>query len=145
MSKKKGKSNPIQQGIVDYFKNSGGVATKEDNIETKSDKPEKRLAFNKEEGDFAIIDQQHLSNCWWFIKIFGNKSKGATEDTMELIKRQLISRFNGQLMEYRPHVGNSSEIKALNKMNMIQKAVGKLNTYDIIFDGHKIGQIRTTF
>lgn len=29
-----------------------------------------RLSFNKKEGDFDKIDQQHLSNCWWFLKVF---------------------------------------------------------------------------
>lgn len=102
-----------------------------------------RLSFNKKEGDFSKIDQQHLSNCWWFVKIF-DKSKKA-KDVLEVIKRELLDRFNGQLMPYRPHVANKDEIKQLEKKGMFQESVGELHTHNIIFEGAKIGEIRLTF
>lgn len=108
----------------------------ENNTEEKTG----RLSFNKKDGDFETIDQQHLSNCWWFLKVFGENEK--TKDTREMINRQLIERFNGHLFPYRPHVANLPEIKELEKRGMLKEVEDEFNTYDIIFSDKKIGKIR---
>lgn len=103
-----------------------------------------RIAFNKKEGDFDKIDHQHLSNCWWFIKVFGENSE-AEKYTLEVIKRQLLDRFNGQLMPYHPHIQNKGEIKALEAQGMVFQDPSEHNAFDIIFEGKKIGKIRLVF
>jgi hypothetical protein len=98
-----------------------------------------RLAFNKKEGDFDKIDHQHLSNCWWFLKVF-RPEEG--KDVRELIKRQLLSRFNGQLLPYRPHIEFKTEIQELDSLGMLHKIEDEFHSYNIIHQGKKIGEIR---
>lgn len=98
-----------------------------------------RLSFNKKDGDLSTIDQQHLSNCWWFLKVFRDK-EGV--EIRELIKQQLVKRFNGQLFPYKPHIANLPEIKALEEAGMLLEVTNEFNTYDIIFKEKKIGEIR---
>ena len=104
-----------------------------------------RLAFNKKEGDFTKIDQQHLSNCWWFVKVFGDHEDEKVTFTLEQIKRQLVDRFNGQLMSYRPHTANKSEIELLETSGMLVRRWEEHQAWDIIWDNKKIGKIRSTF
>ena len=108
-------------------------------METTENNTKTRLSFNKKDGDFATIDQQHLSNCWWFLRVF-RAVEG--KETRELINKQLVERFNGQLFPYRPHIANSPEIKALEELSMLKQVENEYHTYDIIFDEKKIGKIR---
>ena len=103
-----------------------------------------RLSFNKKEGDFDKIDQQHLSNCWWFIKVFGEDSE-KEKYTLEVIKRQLIDRFNGQLMPYQPHIANKEEIKLLEERGMLSQDHAEHNSFYIMFEEKQIGRIRLIF
>lgn len=54
------------------------------------------------------LDQQHLSNIYWFNKIL----HGIETD---FIKSELEERFNGQLLEYRPHISYKAEIQMLQE------------------------------
>lgn len=103
-----------------------------------------RLSFNKKEGDFDKIDHQHLSNCWWFVKIFDDEN-GTHKDVLELTKRQMVDRFNGQPLPYRPHIGNVAEIKKLEELDMLRERLDEHHVYDIVWKGKKIGEIRTPF
>jgi hypothetical protein len=100
-----------------------------------------RLAFNKKEGDFKLIDHQHLSNCWWFIKIFSNGDR-QSNDTQELIKREILERFNGQLLPYRPHLESIAEIKELEKKDMIVTDSSKYQSFDIYLGNKWIGELK---
>lgn len=81
------------------------------------------------------IDQQHLSNVYWYMRIFHNMK----DSELFQIHSELKERFNGQLLPYRPHISFIEEIQFLNEKEMIQ--IRDLFYYDIIFQNTIIGEI----
>lgn len=55
---------------------------------------------------------QHLSNTYWFNLIFNDRKEA-------WIQKELNDRFNGQLLEYRPHSDYEAEIDSLRDRMML--------------------------
>tara|TARA_R110002049_G_scaffold140454_1_gene301481 strand:- start:624 stop:908 length:285 start_codon:yes stop_codon:yes gene_type:complete len=73
------------------------------------------------------IDDQHLSNIYWFSKVFNSY-------TSPHIYREIIQRFGGKPLAYKP-LPVSGEIEGLKKLGYI---IGT----DIIFEGLVIGTLK---
>jgi hypothetical protein len=97
------------------------------------------------------IDQQHLSNVFWFNLIFHNTK-------LTWVQKELSERFNGQLLEYRPHADFEEEIDSLRSRGMLSYK-GSAHDHDevseddpclvfreeiITYCGNVIGRIITT-
>jgi len=92
--------------------------------------------FNGRKVTLWDIDQQHLSNVYYFNTLIGQQSKN--DDFIKILQKVLDEKFNGQLLPYRPHRNFYQEIKILEQM-------GYLNTNgEIHVNGVKIGEIVTT-
>jgi hypothetical protein len=84
------------------------------------------------------IDQQHLSNVYWYTLIF-------CETVSEWVIGILAERFNGQLLEYRPHVDFTEEILALRDRGMINEITLTpwIHDQQIVYKGEVIGRINS--
>lgn len=74
--------------------------------------PRSWKTFQGKTVDPYVIDQQHLSNVYWY----GIILCGISHDWVIGILKE---RFNGQLFEYRPHIDFVQEIEALRKRGAI--------------------------
>jgi hypothetical protein len=99
---------------------------------------ERRRYFTREWTTFEgkkvtleTIDHQHLSNVYWFTKIFYK----ATDDMQWDMLEQFDKRFNGVVLDYRPKANFIVEIETLKRAGMVQK------DDTIIFKGEVIGKI----
>ncbi len=81
----------------------------------------------------TTIDHQHASNILWYHKIVCGHLNG-----LEHIKEILETRFNGQLLPYKPHVKFQGEIEILRKKRMLQNCT-KFGG-DIYLEDIKIGE-----
>ena len=88
------------------------------------------------------MDHQHLSNIYHYMMYH-------MQEEHAWIIAELDKRFNGQLLDYRPHVSFEQEIVQLKKMGMLKPEVRMGNMYVTgIFDvvsGKIIGEIRSPF
>ena len=103
---------------------------------------EKWQTFDNRMMTLGEMDQQHLSNIYYYYKYVYTAHIGGTCllvpacNLKELIQRVLNHRFNGQLLAYRPHVNFKFEMETLWKM-------GAIHGNNIIIEGKKIGEIIT--
>jgi len=99
--------------------------------------PKEWTTFQGKKVSSDTIDHQHLSNCYWYLRVI----HGLRPDSWMMvgIKKKLAERFNGQLLPYRPHVDFEYEINELNKRGLLFK-VGP-NKTAIVIDGEVIGEI----
>lgn len=81
------------------------------------------------------IDHQHLSNCYWYLKILLR----ATKEQLQPLVEESKDRFNGQILPYRPHVEFKQEIEMLGAKGLIRRL--KLGKYEIVYHGEIIGEI----
>jgi hypothetical protein len=89
------------------------------------------------------IDQQHLSNVYWYMLIV----LGTPSSELFQIQEQLDDRFNGQLMPYRPHPAFIHEIQTLNNKGLLhlrEESSAGMTICDIIYNETVIGEIVTT-
>lgn len=80
---------------------------------------------------FNDIDQQHLSNTYWFMKIVWK----AKDFMLWQIFEQLEKRFNGQVLNYAPRADFKEEIKYLRDRGMVT------SNNEIVYNGEVIGRI----
>lgn len=116
--------------------------------EVRRDKSMKWTTFQGRKVSLGTIDQQHLSNCYWFGRIIHGLKKD--DEHLKLIVKELAIRFNGQLLPYRPHVEFEQEIAYLESIGCLRSRVN-LNfasssewyghVTDIVFEGEVVGEI----
>ena len=75
-------------------------------------RPERWITFQGKEVKPNEIDQQHLSNLYWFHLIFWGKKLMWSLD-------EIVNRFNGQLLPYRPHTHFKAEIQELEERGLL--------------------------
>ena len=81
------------------------------------------------------IDHQHLSNVYWYGRIFFNIIP-------KNVLQKLAERFNGQVLEYRPHIDFHHELEHLERKGLLvwtKTAVAKVGI--ITFEGVIIGSV----
>ena len=87
----------------------------------------------------AEMDQQHLSNVYWFHLLFCNTLHKWAVD-------EIKKRFNGQIMDYRPHTEFVYELNMLQRRGMIMWLPEKTNDLvkygAIVHNGSIIGEIQ---
>lgn len=85
-------------------------------------------------------DQQHLSNIIWFHMVLFDKPAPTILHIMQLAKKQLYDRFDGKLLEYRPHSNFKGEIEMLQDKGYV---VWNIITEEfiIVVNGERIGKI----
>jgi len=89
------------------------------------------------------VDQQHLSNIYWYMLIV----LGMPSSELFQVQEQLDDRFNGQLLPYRPHPSFTYEIQFLREKGFLRvKEDSSLHqdAYDIMYRGAVVGEINTT-
>ena len=91
--------------------------------------------FRNKKVSLDTIDHQHLSNCYWYLKIIHNEKEADLANLVETAKE----RFNGQLLPYRPHVDFLYEIKELKKLDCLVDEGGRTVIY---YNGREVGEIR---
>jgi len=77
------------------------------------------------------IDHSHLSNSYWYIRIFQNI---IPINILEELER----RFGGEILEYNPII--DWEIKELNKMGLVVHGVDGARI--IVYEKNRIGRIK---
>jgi len=93
----------------------------------------KFVTFDNRNIDEKDMEHQHLSNRYWFDKIFWR------QENTECI-RVTKERFNGQLLPYRPCIRFKDEIRNKNKKGMLQ-AISE-TYFKIFYQSNEIGEIR---
>lgn len=94
--------------------------------------------FNKREIPVAELDHQHLSNIYWFHILKWKERLNWVIDEIKL-------RFNGQVLEYKPHTEYAHEIEFLEKEGYLtwksNNAGDQIRIGEINFEGNTIGTI----
>lgn len=108
-------------------------------MQIESKRPEQWKTFNDRVMYPVDMDHQHLSNIYWYHRIFFDIKMIWAIDIIE-------SKYNGQLLPYSPHVSFTQEIKMLEEKNMIEwyarRATDIQHIAVIRFEGNTIGHIR---
>ena len=93
-------------------------------------------SFNGKTHTVETMNHQHISNIVWYYKLL----VGATqrEKTLKIIMAEIGSRFDGEVLPYRPMDSFKIEIDELRRKGYIQD--NGLNE-DIVVDGEKIGEV----
>lgn len=99
--------------------------------------PQSWITFQGREVTLETIDHQHLSNAYWFLRIYHQTPIEELSEFQEVLDR----RFNGQLLPYRPHSAFREEIRFLRDKNMLRRK--SHNHYEIEWNGDVIGEVRT--
>jgi hypothetical protein len=92
--------------------------------------------FNKREIPVVELDHQHLSNIYWFHLLI-HKEK------LDWAMDEIRTRFNGQLLEYKPHIDYAHELENLESAGFLHWK--NINTGDqirigeICYEGQSIG------
>ena len=84
---------------------------------------------------FDSIDHQHLSNVYWYTKLI-------LEGDTYLPLRKASERFNGQILDYKPHADFLAEIdklETLGYLTWLENSIGRVGT--ITYKGIVIGSI----
>ena len=101
-------------------------------------RPEKWGTFNGKTKNVEEIDHQHLSNIYWFFYIIHN-------EIMMFALNEIEERFNGQLLDYRPHISFEMEIEFLEKNGyLFWRPDQDTELYTkgfIVIDGKNVGYI----
>jgi hypothetical protein len=86
--------------------------------------------------DTKEIGHQHISNIYWFQKIFHGQ-------VHSIIMDRINNEFNGEILPYKPHPKFTEEINYLeNRGMLIWKESNGIRCADIIWNGHVIGEAR---
>lgn len=93
----------------------------------------KFITFDNKTIDETEMEHQHLSNRYWFDKIFWHQEN---TDCIRVAKE----RFNGQLLPYRPCVRFKQELIDLYKKGMLKAA--SATHFIIHYQDNEIGEIR---
>ena len=89
---------------------------------------------------FNTIDHQHLSNIYWYYRIVIREPLDS--GFLIFVCRVLNERFNGQILEYRPHIECDSEITYLENSGALVWDDETETSGKIYFNGIKeIGRI----
>jgi hypothetical protein len=109
--------------------------------DTANDAPYSWKTFQGEIVTLDTVDQQHLSNCFWFLKVFWNI------DSFK-IRAKVTERFNGEILPYRPHPDFKGEKELLVHERLVGDPSWRVNEdghlvriLPIIFKGEQIGEI----
>ena len=89
------------------------------------------------------VDQQHLSNIYWYMLIVLE----VPSSELFQVQEQLDDRFNGQLLPYRPHPSFTYEIQILREQGLLvvkEDSGLSQDAYDIVYRGAIVGEIITT-
>lgn len=85
--------------------------------------------------DMDTIDHQHLSNIYWYTRIFSYEPSPAAI-------AQLKKRFNSEILEYKPLLRFPQEIQGLERKGYLKwENKGDYWLGTITYDGRKIGSI----
>lgn len=84
------------------------------------------------------IDQQHLSNIYWFNKIVWNRD----DNYLKFILDQINTRFDSIILPYVPQWQFQAEIEHLDKMGFLNWNQEKTRA-DVIYKGHVVGYYTT--
>lgn len=93
--------------------------------------PDEWTTFDGRKVSISDIDHQHLSNTYWFMKIFWK----APDAQLWQILEQIQQRFDGRILDYHPRVDFKEEIAYLRRKGMITSAD------EIIYNGEIIGRL----
>lgn len=98
--------------------------------------------FNGRSVKPSEMDHQHLSNVYWFHILFCDALHKWALD-------EINARFNGQLLDYRPHPLFSYEFQMLQSRNMLRWEPTKANDIhqyaQIVHNGKVIGEIQMPY
>lgn len=95
----------------------------------------KYSTFEGKSVDVNKVDHQHLSNIYWFQKIFNNTTLS------KLLMERFDKEFDGVILPYRPHPKFKQEIDRLEYMGLLSwKEIDGRKCADIIWDGHVVGE-----
>lgn len=87
--------------------------------------------------DLDDLSHQHLSNIYWFSKLFNTRSN-TSSFSIEIIN----SKFNGKILSYLPNPKFKMEIEYLEKGNhLIWKKEEEFDVADIVYLGDVIGNL----
>lgn len=90
--------------------------------------------FENRKVDTDKMDQQHLSNVYWFQKLINGI------DCHKEILAQLNNRFDGKILPYRPMPKFRSEIDSLDRLGyLVWKDIDGFTIADIVYKGEIIG------
>lgn len=89
------------------------------------------ITFDGRQVNDKTIDHQHLSNVYWYLKVFW----GMQDFQLWQILEEIQIRYGGTVLPYRPHPRFIQEHVCLHKKGMIDK------DGNIIFKGEIIGSI----
>jgi hypothetical protein len=79
------------------------------------------------------IDHQHLSNVFWYQKLV------CEVDPSNFIIEEVIKRFDGKILPYKPHHNFYKEIQILDEKGHLEWSEDK-NTANIIYLGSIVGK-----
>jgi len=121
-----------------YIKNIDTISNTLNDLKQPSKSAETKIKWTTFEGkvvDLSTMDHQHLSNIYWYNKIFTYKS--ATYAIAELKKR-----FNGEILEYKPLLRFKQEIDGLRQKGLLKWVDNDgYSVGTITYDGRVIGTI----
>lgn len=101
--------------------------------------PSEWVTFEGNHVKSTEIDQQHLSNSYWYSRIILGRSHEEIKDVQELFD----SRFNGLILPYRPKPEFEFEIHCLRDYNMLKKRLENSERieWNIVWKGITIGEL----
>lgn len=103
-----------------------------------TNRPEIWTTFNKREIPVAELDHQHLSNIYWFHIL-------KWKERLNWIVDEIRQRFNGQVLQYKPHTEYSHEMDFLENSGYLSwrnsNPGDQIRIGEIIFEGNIIGTI----
>ena len=130
---------------IGYFPEYNGMSLSDESARSLTQMPNVWTTFNGTKIKPTEMDQQHLSNVYWYMVVIMKFKE--TEFTWVML--ELARRFNGQMLPYRPHVNSTEEIETLIDNGLLESF--NLNLFDrypefpqkrrIIVHGHEIGEI----
>lgn len=94
--------------------------------------------YTGEKKQLDQIDQQHLSNIYWFNRVIWNRD----DNYLSHILEQINTRFEGKILPYIPQWQFTQEIEILDKTGKFIWDQDRTEA-DIIYAGHIIGHYIT--
>jgi uncharacterized radical SAM superfamily Fe-S cluster-containing enzyme len=93
--------------------------------------------FNGKSINENEISHQHLSNWFWYINLTFKEQY--QDSSREYVQNLLYDRFDGEILDYKPHPKYWMEIDVLKRKNLL-KDNGDIVLTNTIFN-HKIGEV----
>jgi hypothetical protein len=93
--------------------------------------PDEWRTFDGRTVSFKTVDHQHLSNTYWFMKIYWE----SVDAQLWQILEEIQNRFEGVVLPYRPRADFYGEIAFLKRKGMIGPHA------KIFWNGEEIGEI----